>query len=87
MKEWNTSGRKIHIPDMEQIKKLRCKVCGKEFIPKSQERYTAKENESKGGIAAALSGESGPELYDCFDCPQCGCQVVTIRRLERVKDD
>lgn len=87
MREWNHSGRRIHIPDMEQIKKLKCKVCGKEFIPKSQDRYTARENESKGGLAAALSGESGPELYDCFDCPQCGCQVVTIRRLERVKDD
>lgn len=87
MKEWNTSGRKIHIPDMEQIKKLRCKVCGKEFIPKSQDRYTARENESKGGIVAALSGESGPELYDCFDCPQCGCQMVVNRRLEGLKNE
>ena len=85
MKEWNTSGRKIHIPDMEQIEKLKCKVCGKEFIPKSQDRYTAKESMVKGGLTAAFSGETEPEQYDCFDCPQCGCQIVVNRRLETIK--
>ena len=38
MREWNSRGRKIHIPDMEKLNKLRCKVCGKEFVPKSQDR-------------------------------------------------
>ena len=85
MREWNSRGRKIHIPDMEQIKKLRCKVCGKEFIPESQNRYTAKEKMVKGGFSTALSGEAEPEQYDCFDCPQCGCQMVVNRRLESIK--
>lgn len=88
MRKWNTSERKIHIPDMEQIKKLRCEVCGKEFIPKSKDRYTAKENMVKGGLSAAFSGElKNPELYDCFDCPQCGCQMVVNRRLENLKNE
>lgn len=86
MREWNARGRKIHIPDMESLNKLKCRVCGKEFIPLNKNRYTAKETVKKGGLASAFSGESeSPETYDCFDCPQCGCQVVTIRRLERVK--
>lgn len=87
MKEWNTSERKIHIPDMEQINKIRCNVCGKEFIPQAKERYTSKENMTSGGLSEAISGKSkGPDLFDCFDCPQCGCQMVVNRRLEKLEE-
>ena len=88
MREWNFRGRKIHLPDIEKFNKLKCEVCGKEFVPSNKSRYIVKETVKKGGLVEAFSGKpESPETYDCFDCPQCGCQVVTIRRLERAKDD
>ena len=50
MREWNTGRRKIHIPDMENLNKLKCRVCGKEFIPLNKNRYTAKETVKKEGL-------------------------------------
>ena len=86
MREWNSRGRKIHIPDMEKLNKLRCKVCGKEFIPQAKKRYTAKENMTSGGLVEAFSWKTkDPDLFDCFDCPQCGCQMVINRRLDTLK--
>ncbi len=42
-------------------------------------RYTARGSVTTG-LAAAFSGEE-PKLYDAFDCPECGCQIIMQPRL------
>ena len=54
---------------------MKCKVCGKRFVPKSEKRYLITKTRS---IADALSG--GENVFECFDCPRCGCQIVVQER-------
>jgi DNA-directed RNA polymerase subunit RPC12/RpoP len=49
-------------------------------------RYTAVGNKITG-VAAALGGTEKPIIYDAFDCPSCGCQIVVNERLRRVDDN
>lgn len=58
---------------------LTCKVCGAEFPPEKDKRYTVRDKQVTGGFATALSS-SEPTLYDVFDCPECGCQVIAQER-------
>lgn len=58
---------------------LKCKVCGCEFNAIAEKRYIARDNE-KTGIAAELWINDEECLYDCFDCPQCGCQYIAQER-------
>lgn len=60
-------------------KKLVCKVCGCEFFPEKDEHYIARDKELIGGLAASISN-SEPNIYDAFDCPNCGCQVIAHER-------
>ena len=86
MGEWKKRTKKMEIPQMKEHKKLTCKVCGEEFYPKDEDRYVTAENKTSGGLAGALNGTTeGPELYDSFDCPFCGCQVVAKRRLRNAR--
>lgn len=86
MSEWKKRTKKMEIPQMKKHKKLTCTVCGDEFYPKNEDGYVAAENEKSGGLAGALSGTAErPELYDCFDCPFCGCQIVAKRRLRNAR--
>lgn len=88
MSEWKKRTKNIEIPGMDKLKKIRCTICGKEFVPNKEEKYCAKENRIQGGLSAALSGS--PEesrLYDCFDCPVCGCQIVAKERLRKDEKD
>lgn len=86
MNEWKKRKRKVFIPDMEPPKTYECRVCGSKIVPRKSNRYTAKERIISGGLSGALSGASTePELYDCFDCPVCGCQFVAKERLESLK--
>ena len=48
-------------------KRLTCKVCGKEFMPWSNERKIIKTAEGRH--------------FDTFDCPRCGCQIVVQERI------
>lgn len=54
--------------------KLKCRVCGKEFKPKKEMRYT--------GI---IQGVITNTMYDCYDCPGCGAQYRAQERIGRVK--
>ena len=59
---------------------LECKVCGCKFNPVKQSHYIARDNEKTSSLVAAFSSNYESTLYDVFDCPQCGCQVITQTR-------
>lgn len=74
---------------------IKCKVCGCEFTPVIDKHYVAVDN-GESGISTVLRHVEG-NLYDAFDCPACGCQIITQERkrtffredftLEEVNDD
>ena len=61
------------------MKKLRCKICECEFIPEKKEHYVARTDGKTCAVSMFHSNdETG--LFDVFDCPQCGCQVIAHER-------
>lgn len=52
---------------------LVCKVCGREFTPRSYNKKVVK----------TMSGKH----YDTFDCPRCGCQVIAHERIVDGQND
>lgn len=58
---------------------LKCKICGTEFPPLIEKHYICRDN-GKVGFAAGLSSNDEEKLYDAFDCPICGCQIVAQDR-------
>lgn len=88
MSQWKKRTKDIEIPGRSKLNRLKCDVCGYEFVPSRKERYSVKENRIQGGLASAIQGSSEePKVYDCFDCPACGCQMVAKERLRKVKED
>ena len=57
---------------------LVCNVCGASFKPLANRRYTARDNIVTGAAAALAHREEA--LFDAFDCPVCGCQVIAQER-------
>lgn len=57
---------------------MKCNVCGKRFTPKAENRYLATKTKS---IAEAFSGVE--DVFECFDCIRCGCQIVAQPRLAK----
>lgn len=57
---------------------IKCKVCGYEFMPVAIKHYISRDNDYEG-LAAAFKKEEA-KLYDTFDCPYCGCQVIAQER-------
>lgn len=53
---------------------IKCKVCETEFLPNKELRYTAKNTDIY---------MFGSKYYDCFDCIECGCQIVVNTRYSR----
>ena len=52
-----------------------CKVCKRYFNAKKEIKYTVVK--ITGGLRV-LTDET--KVYECFDCPKCGCQnIVNIR--------
>lgn len=60
------------------MKKIKCSVCACEFIPEKNEHYISRD-EAKTGLST-IAGGFEEKLYDTFDCPQCGCQIVMQER-------
>lgn len=58
---------------------LECKVCGCKFNAVAENHYIARDNE-KTGLATAFGPTNEEGLYDAFDCPMCGCQVIAKER-------
>ena len=57
---------------------IKCKVCGCEFTPVINKHYVAR-NYGERGIVTAFKSTEG-KLYDSFDCPACGCQIIAQER-------
>lgn len=58
---------------------LECKICGTKFNAIVEHHYIARDN-GKTGFAVAFGSTSEEVLYDSFDCPMCGCQVIAKER-------
>lgn len=67
--------KKNEVIDIKELEKINiCKVCGKQFDLKKENKYIVQENKGINGIA------SGTKKFECFDCCKCGCQnVLNIR--------
>lgn len=59
--------------------KIKCKICECEFNPIIEKHYISRDG-GKTGIVAAFQSNPEEKLYDTFDCPECGCQVVAQER-------
>ena len=55
-----------------EYKTLTCKVCGEEFRPHKDHRYTVVKH--PGLFIPSL-------FFDAIDCPHCGCQAIIGDRL------
>ena len=54
---------------------MKCKVCGKEFELKNDNRYVVLKN--KGNMIM-----HDYHKYEAFDCPFCGCQNIVNKRFD-----
>lgn len=62
----------------------KCKVCGKLFRLKKENLYLV-ETVSQNAIFKAFEVK---KVYECFDCPACGCQnVCNVREVNGRKYD
>ena len=65
------------------MKKIKCKVCDCEFIPQVKGHYIAR-TDGKTGVVAVFQSNDETGLFDAFDCPQCGCQVIAQERKRSI---
>lgn len=59
---------------------MKCKVCGKKFKPKKENKYLAQE---AIGVTTMFRHI---KTYECFDCPVCGCQNFVNIRMDAVEE-
>lgn len=66
----------------EDDKMLKCKICGKEFEANIERHYISSDNDITGLSSVIIKEEV--TLYDTFDCPSCGCQVIAQERKRSI---
>ena len=57
---------------------IKCKICESGLVPHIDKHYIARDR-VKTGLAVIVSGDEST-LYDAFDCPVCGCQIIAQER-------
>lgn len=57
---------------------LKCNVCGLDFPATMSGHYIARDNGKTG--MKVIVGYDEEQLYDAFDCPACGCQLIVQAR-------
>ena len=62
---------------------LECKVCGCKFNATEERHYIARDNAVNG----SFFGTSEPKIYDAYDCPSCGSQIVVKERKRTASPD
>lgn len=68
------------------MRELTCKHCGESFRPKAITHYIAREAGQKG-IVAVFGSYPEEKLYDAFDCPNCGTQIIVGDRMRKVEPE
>lgn len=63
---------------------IKCKICGCEFVPVIDKHYIAKDNGEFG--MSAVFKRTEDNIYDAFDCPSCGCQIIAQGRKRKLID-
>lgn len=64
---------------------LKCKVCGTEFPAVEERHYIARDNSRTGAVAVISKDEE--KIYDSYDCPMCGSQVIAQERKRRFEPE
>lgn len=62
---------------------LICKICGHEFGAIVDRHYIARDPGVTGAFSA-LGSHDENKLFDAFDCPKCGCQMIMQERKYKV---
>lgn len=60
---------------------IKCKICGCEFVPVIDKHYITRDNGESG--AATVFKRIEGNIYDTFDCPACGCQIIAQERKRK----
>ena len=58
---------------------LKCDVCGTEFPAVEEIHYIARENKEIG-LSVAVGSTKEEKIFDAYDCPMCGSQVIAKER-------
>lgn len=58
---------------------MKCKICACEFVPDARYHYISRDA-GPTGLASSFGSHDEPTLYDSFDCPDCGCQIIVGER-------
>lgn len=64
---------------------LKCKVCGTEFPAIEERHYIARDNSRTGAVVVISKDEE--KIYDSYDCPMCGSQVIAQERKRKFEHE
>lgn len=64
---------------------LKCKICGTEFPAIKEKHYIAKDTGMTGAVIAVCNREE--KIYDAYDCPMCGSQIIVQERKRNFEPD
>lgn len=64
---------------------LKCEICGTEFPAVKDKHYISRDN-GKTGLSVAFGANDEDKIFDTFDCPQCGCQIIAQERKRKYDD-
>jgi predicted RNA-binding Zn-ribbon protein involved in translation (DUF1610 family) len=56
----------------------KCNICDCQFHAVAEHHYISRDEEVTG--ISGIVGREEPKIYDTFDCPNCGCQVIVQER-------
>lgn len=64
---------------------LKCKICGTEFPAIEERHYIARDNIRTGAFTSISNEEE--KIYDAYDCPMCGSQIIAQERKRILEPD
>ena len=64
---------------------LKCKICGTEFPAIEERHYIARDNSRAGAVVVISKDEE--KIYDAYDCPMCGSQVIAQERKRIIEQE
>lgn len=64
---------------------LKCKICGTEFPAIKEKHYIARDNNRTGAVVVFSKDEE--KIYDAYDCPLCGSQIIAQERKRNFEPD